>query len=239
MVGGVVSAPAKPQGHRQRCELRRKQTAQFRQRPVGVEVCTQCDDPGDTRYEAFGRYLRDGGQQPANKVYPVADPADGAREVDRVASQRSCRRSQALRTFGMGDDRFQRVEGSRQTCRQTVGQQAEGGSALWAVPASDAYPARRLAHVGAVARKRASAVRMVGTPFKFGAAPRLGGGILLTGDLRRMAKLHRSRGSSKKSVRATFCLDKGEDYDWAGVRPSGGIQTDSVGRGIRWWWSRC
>ena len=47
---------------------------------------------------------------------------------------------------------------------------------------------------GAVVRKRASTVRMVGTRFEFGAAPPLGGNPLLAGELRRMAKPHRPGG---------------------------------------------
>ena len=47
---------------------------------------------------------------------------------------------------------------------------------------------------GAVVRKRASTVRMVGTRFEFGIAPPLGGNLLLAGELRRMAKPHRPGG---------------------------------------------
>ena len=129
----------------------------------------------------------------------------------------------------MGSDNLQRIEGSWQPRRQAVRQQAEGCLALWAVPASHAHPARRLARIGAMPCERASTLRMVGTPFEFGAAPRVGSRVLLAGERRGMAKLHRPGDSTEDSVRAIICLNKNRDYDYVVRTNSGKIPYVSAG----------
>ena len=132
-----------------------------------------------------------GGQEAANETDPASDPAYGAGEVDSVAAQRLRRLRQAPRAFGVGDDRFQRIEGSRQPRRQTIGQKAEGRVALTAIPASNLRAARGLPRVGAVACQRTSAVRVIRAALKPCIAPRLGPNVFLAGKPRLVAKLHR------------------------------------------------
>ena len=99
----------------------------------------------------------------------------------------------------MGDDRFQRVEGSGKTCRQTVWQQTESRVALTAIPASNLRTARGLPRVGAVACQRTSAVRVIRAALKFCIAPRLGPNVFLAGKPRFVAKLHRPRDSEGRN----------------------------------------
>ena len=197
--GDWASIPAKAQRHRQHGQVRREQTTQLHQRPAGAEVRTKRDEPGDAECEPFRPQFGDGGQETTNKTYPASDPAYGAREFDRVATQRFRCRRQAPRALGMGDDRFQRVEGSGKTCRQTVWQQAESRVALPAIPASNLRATRGLPRVGAVACQRTSAVRVIRAALKPCIAPRSGGHILLAGELRRVAKLHRPRDSEERN----------------------------------------
>ena len=97
-----------------------------------------------------------------DQPHPALDPAYRAREPHRVAAQRIGRCAAARGPLGMRHHRFERIEFTGQPCSQTVRQQAEGGVALGAVPASDLRPARGLARVGAVACQRTSAVRVIG-----------------------------------------------------------------------------
>ena len=82
---------------------------------------------------------------------PALDPAHRSRELDRIAAQRIARRAAARGLLGVRHHLFDLIEGAREPCGQAIGQQAEGGVALRAVPASDSCPARGLARVGAVA----------------------------------------------------------------------------------------
>ena len=85
-----------------------------------------------------------------DQQHSALDPAYRSREPDRVAAQRIGRCAAARGPLGMRHHRFERIEFTGQPCSQTVRQQAEGGVALGAVPASDLRPARGLARVGAV-----------------------------------------------------------------------------------------
>ena len=117
------------------------------------------------------------------------DPAYRAREPDRVAAQRIGRRAHTRSPLGMRHHRFERIEFTGQPCSQTVRQQAEGGVALGAVPASDLRPARGLARVGAVACQRAFAVRVIRAAIEPCIAPRLGPNVSLAGEPRLIPKL--------------------------------------------------
>ena len=86
-----------------------------------------------------------------DQQHSALDPAYRAREPHRVAAQRIGRCAAARGPLGMRHHRFDVIEFARQPRGQTVRQQAEGGVALGAVPASDLRPARGLARVGAVA----------------------------------------------------------------------------------------
>ena len=109
----------------------------------------------------------------------------------RCRAQRIGRRAQARGLLGVRHHRFEGIDGTGQPSGQTVGQQAEGGVALRAVPASDACPARGLARVGAVACERTSPVRMIRTALEACIAPRLGPNVSLAGVPRWVSKLHR------------------------------------------------
>ena len=116
---------------------------------------------------------------------------------------------------------FDMVKARGQPRGQTVGQQAEGGVALGAIPASDACPARGLARVGAVACQRTSSVRMIRTPLKACIAPRLGFDVLLAGMPRRVSKLHRLWPGRAVPAKARSSLPKGRrDYDTTTTAPN-------------------
>ena len=80
-----------------------------------------------------------------DQQHSALDPAYRAREPHRVAAQRIGRCAAARGPLGMRHHRFDVIEFARQPRSQTVRQQAEGGVALGAVPASDLRPARGLA----------------------------------------------------------------------------------------------
>ena len=124
-----------------------------------------------------------------DQQHSALDPAYRAREPDRVAAQRIGRCAAARGPLGMRHHRFERIEFTGQPRGQTVRQQAEGGVALGAVPASDLRPARGLARVGAVACQRTSAVRVIRAALKPCIAPRLGPNVSLAGEPRLIPKL--------------------------------------------------
>ena len=124
-----------------------------------------------------------------DQQHSALDPAYRSREPHRVAAQRIGRCAAARGPLGMRHHRFERIEFTGQPCSQTVRQQAEGGVALGAVPASDLRPARGLARVGAVACQRTSAVRVIRAALKPCIAPRLGPNVSLAGEPRLIPKL--------------------------------------------------
>ena len=126
-----------------------------------------------------------------DETHPALDPTHRPRELDRIAAKRIARRSQARGLLGVGHHLFDLVELPRKPCGQAVRQQAEGGVAFRAVPASDLRPARGLARVGAVAGQRTAPVQVIGAALKPCIAPRLGPNVLLAGKPRVVAKLHR------------------------------------------------
>ena len=176
-----------------------------------------------------------------DKTDPALDPAHRSREFDRIAAQRIGRGGAARGLLGGDDDRFERIECPGQPRSQAVGQQAEGGVTLGAVPASDACPARGLARVGAVACQRTSPVRVIRTPLKGCIAPRLGPNVSLAGVPRRVSKLHRPWPGGGLPVRANSSLAKGSrDYGGAAPEPSGDDMDASFGPGgvLRNVWTR-
>ena len=124
-----------------------------------------------------------------DQQHSALDPAYRSREPHRVAAQRIGRCAAARSPLGMRHHRFERIEFTGQPRGQTVRQQAEGGVALGAVPASDLRPARGLARVGAVACQRTSAVRVIRAALKPCIAPRLGPNVSLAGEPRLIPKL--------------------------------------------------
>ena len=139
----------------------------------------------------LGQQSDDDAQDVMDKTHPASDPAHRARELDRIGAQPIGRRAQARGLLGGDDDRFDPIESTGQPSGQAVGQQAEGGVALRAVPASDACPARGLARVGAVACERTSPVGVMRTALEACITPRLGPNVSLAGVPRRVSKLHR------------------------------------------------
>ena len=124
-----------------------------------------------------------------DQQHSALDPAYRSREPHRVAAQRIGRCAAARSPLGMRHHRFDVIEFARQPRGQTVRQQAEGGVALGAVPASDLRPARGLARVGAVACQRTFAVRVIRAAIEPCIAPRLGPNVSLAGEPRLVPKL--------------------------------------------------
>ena len=165
--------------------------AQRSKRGVGVEPCAHRPHLGDAPGERVGEQADDEGQNVMDQTHPALDPAHRPRQLDRIAAQRIARRGQARRLLGVGHHLFDLVQLPGKPRGQTVRQQAEGGGALRAVPASDARPARGLARVGPVACQRTSPVRVIGAALQPCVAPRFGPNVLLAGKPRVVAKLHR------------------------------------------------
>ena len=140
-----------PQRCGQHGELLGDEGAQCSERGLGVEPGTHRPHLGDAPGERLGEQPDDDPQDVMDQTHPAPDPAHRPRELDRIAAQRIGRRGQARGPLGVGHHRFDLVQLARKPCGQTLRQQAEGGVALRAVPASDLRPARALARVGAVA----------------------------------------------------------------------------------------
>ena len=187
----VEAVGIKPQRRGQDRELRGGEGAQRPQRGVGVEPSAHCPHLGDAPGEVLGEQTDDEGQDVVDKTDPAPDPTHRPWKPDRIGAQRIGRRGKARGLLGGGDDRFEHIESPGQPRGQAVGQQAEGGVTLGAVPASDACPARGLARTGAVACQRTSPVRGIRTPLKACIAPRPGRNVLLAGVPRGVSKLHR------------------------------------------------
>ena len=173
-------------------ELRGGEGAQRSQRAIGPEPSAHRAHLGDAPHEVLGEQPDDERQDVVDKTHPACDPAHRPRKLDGIAAQRIGRRGPTRRPLGVRHHRLDLVELARKPCRQTVGQQAEGGVAVGAVPASDVRPARGLARVGAVACQRAAPVGVIRAARKPCTTPRLGTNVFLAGKPRLVAKLHRS-----------------------------------------------
>ena len=75
-----------------------------------------------------------------------------------------------------------------------------------AIPARYLRAHRLLARIAAVARQRASAARVIGAPVEPCLAPPFGANVLLAGEPRLEAKLHRSWPGGLSPARAVFSL---------------------------------
>ena len=178
--------------------------------PLGVEVD---ETPrahrahlGDTPGEEIGEQPDDDAQDVMDETHPACDPAHRPRELDRIAAQRIGRGGQAWGLLGVGHHRFEGVELTRKPGCEAVRQQAEGGVALGAVPASDVRPARGLARVGAVACERTAPVGVIRTLPEACIAPRLRPNVSLAGKPRLVAKLHRPWPGGGPPARANSSL---------------------------------
>ena len=194
---------------RQRPQLRRHQAAQLHQRAVALETRAHRAHGGGATRQPIGDQADDAGKNVVDQAYPAAHPAQCAGQLDGVivrgVAQFVCRRLQAPRPLGRDDNRLQIVQRARQPRRQAVRQKADRCMALWAIPASNLRPARGLPRVGAVARQRTSAVRVVRAALKPCVALRLGPNVFLAGKPRLITKLHRPwRGGSSEPARASF-----------------------------------
>ena len=204
-----------PQRGGQCVELRGGEGAQRDECGVGLEACTHRAHLGDAPGEVLGEQPDDDPQDVMDQPDPALDPAHRSRELDRVGAQRIARRAQARGLLGVRHQAssrsernhlFDLIEGAREPCGQAIGQQAEGGVAFGAVPASDSCPARGLARVGAVAGERTSPVRMIRTALEACIAPRLGPNVSLAGVPRFIPKLHRPWPGGRLPVRANSSL---------------------------------
>ena len=145
----AAAVATEPQRRGQLRQLRCTQGAQRLKRAVGPETFAHRAERRRAVGERFGEQTDDGGQEVMDLAHPTPDPTHGARQLDGLGAQQSCRRTQARCVLGGGHDRLEGHERARQPRGQTVGQQRERGVAVRAVPASDARPARGLARVGA------------------------------------------------------------------------------------------
>ena len=121
----------------------------------------------------------------------------------------------------------QPVERTRQPRRQTIGQQAEGRVALGAMPASDAHTLRRLALIRPVPCQRAAAVRMLRALLKNCLAPCLGGNVLLAGEPRLEAKLHRPWPDGGSLPAGLFLVQREAETTAAPPAPPSGEAVDA------------
>ena len=202
----VEAVGVEPQRCGQCAELRGGEGAQRHERGVGVEPGAYRTHLGDAPGEALGKQADDDRQDVMDQPDPALDPAHRSRELDRVGAQRIARRAQARGLLGVRHHLFDLIEGARKPCGQAIGQQAEGGVAFGAVPASDSCPARGLARVGAVAGERTSPVRMIRTALEACIAPRLSPNVSLAGVPRFIPKLHRPWPGGRLPVRANSSL---------------------------------
>ena len=185
----AATVGVEPQRGGQHGQLRGAQCAYRDQGAVGSEPGAHRAHLGDASLELLGQQPDDEEQGVVDQQHSALDPAYRAREPDRVAAQRIGRCAAARGPLGMRHHRFDVIEFARQPRGQTVRQQAEGGVALGAVPASDLRPARGLARVGAVACQRTSAVRVIRAAIEPCIAPRLGPNVSLAGEPRLIPKL--------------------------------------------------
>ena len=194
----AATVGVEPQRGGQHGQLRGAQCAYRDQGAVGSEPGAHRAHLGDASLELLGQQPDDEAQGVVDQQHSALDPAYRSREPDRVAAQRIGRCAAARGPLGMRhqassrserNHRFERIEFTGQPCSQTVRQQAEGGVALGAVPASDLRPARGLARVGAVACQRTFAVRVIRAAIEPCIAPRLGPNVSLAGEPRLVPKL--------------------------------------------------
>ena len=162
-----------------------------------------------------------------DKTHPAAHPPHGAGKFDGVATHLVRRRLQAPCALGRHHNRFQPVERARQPRRQTIGQQAEGRVALGAIPASDAHTLRRLALIRPVPCQRAAAVRMLRALLKNCLAPCLGGNVLLAGEPRLEAKLHRPWPDGGSLPAGLFLVQREAETTAAPPAPPSGEAVDA------------
>ena len=199
-----------PQRCGQHRELLGDEGAKRPERGLGLKPSTHRPHLGDAPGEVLGEQPDDDAKDVMDQTYPARHPAHRPRELDRIAAQRIARGGQTRRLLAMRHHRFELIEGAGQARRQTIGQQAEGGVALRAVPASDLRPARGLARVGAVACQRTSPVRVVRAALEPCIAPRLGSNVSLAGEPRLVAKLQpavaRRGGSPARAF--SFCSQR-------------------------------
>ena len=211
----------------QRCgqygELFGDESAQRPERGLGLEPSAHRAHFGDAAGKLLGEQPDDDTQDVVDEPHPALDPAHCPRELDRVGAQRIGRGAEARRLLGVSHHRFEGVELTGQPSRQTVRQQADGGVALGAVPASNPCPARCLARIGAVACQRTSPVGVIRTALEACSAPRLGSNVLLAGKPRLIPKLHRPwPGGARLPARAnsTVVRRDAETTAAAGAIPS-------------------
>ena len=164
------------------------------------------------------------------------------RELAEVAELCIGRGGQARGLLGVGHHLFDLVQLARKPCGQTLRQQAEGGVALGAIPASNLRAARGLARVGAVACQRTSAVRVIRAALKPCIAPRLGPNVFLAGEPRLVPKLQPAvaRRGCLPARANSFSFKGGRDYDTTAPTPSGDDVDASCGPStvLRTVWTR-
>ena len=126
------------------------------------------------------------------QAHAAAHPAHRSGKLDGVAAQLIGGRHQTRRLLGSRYNLFQFCEGSWQPRCQAIRQQAEGGVRFPAIPARYLRAHQRPARIGAVARQRASAARVIRAPVEPCLAPPFGANVLLAGVQGLEPKLHRS-----------------------------------------------
>ena len=146
----LASVQTESERRRQRRQPRGGQRAQRYQRRFAVEPLAAGGQLGPAAGQMLRQQADHRPQRLPDQAHAAAQPAHGAGQGDVVAAHLVGGLHQTRRLLGVHDHRFQFPERPGQPRRQAVGQQAEGGVALRAVPAGDQHAGRPLAQVGAV-----------------------------------------------------------------------------------------
>ncbi|MCY4397700.1 MAG: hypothetical protein OXC10_21470 [Rhodospirillaceae bacterium] len=88
----VTPVLREPQWRWQFRQPRLNQFTQFGQRSLGLETCAECADAGNEGVKLFGREFGDSSQEAIGKRYAALDPAQSARQFDKVPPQFGGRR---------------------------------------------------------------------------------------------------------------------------------------------------
>ena len=164
--------------------------AQRRQHRGDAEAHSPGADRRRPAGEALGLEPAQHAQRAVHPLHPAPHPAQRARQL-HLGTQTIGGRLEAVGLLDGENDRLDLLERSGQASAQAVREQTERAVSLRATPASDSGARRRLALVGAVAGEPAAAVRMQRAALQSCLAPGLPANVLLAGEPRLEAKLHR------------------------------------------------
>lgn len=158
--------------------------AQLHQSALAAQAATELAQGGRTAQEVLGQQADQNDQGGVHLTHPSACPADSAGQFHRISAQGIGGLGQAGRRLGGDDDRLEPFQGTRESSRQAIRQQAKGLMSLGAVPARDQGARRVLAGVGAMTGEAAAPAGMGRTVMKTCLSPRLPSNVGLAGEAR-------------------------------------------------------